>query len=107
MIGIDTIYVILFFAAAGICLIFAAAWIANSESKRHILKNEIGRIKAQLEERERDKYLLQEKVEDLMEGGAGASPAENKSVLERENARLKKELAEARSSLEDVYKALA
>ncbi len=96
-------------------------WIIKSESSRNFLKAEIKKLKAQIGAFEREKTIMIEEMHALGSGapagGDGSSPASQNSMalgkmaerideLEGENARLKKELNEAKSSLEEVYKAL-
>lgn len=106
-----------FFVAIAIFLIFAAVWIIKSESARNVLKNEIRRLKGQIESYERDKFLLLEKM-NTSEGLSVAREApgeesdmrltqalEENKALEKDNKKLKAELVEAKSSLEEIYKA--
>jgi len=94
-----------------------------AERRRNILRAELRKLKTLIESNEREKFILIEKVSILesapvkaeQESWAGPS-AENERLLqearstidalEAENARLKKELGEAKISLEEVYKAL-
>jgi len=127
MSGLGISYIIIFFAAVALCLIFAAAWIVNSESKRNILKNEIGKLKNQVESFEREKFMLLDEMNE-MKGIPGAAAAgddareaqpddkgnamlllqslEQNAGLEKENQKLKSELEEAKNSLEEIYKAI-
>ena len=126
MSGLGISYVMIFFAAAALCLIFAAAWIVNSESKRNILKNEIGKLKNQVEYFEREKFMLLDEMNE-MKGVPGAAAGndtreaqpndkgnailllqslEQNAGLEKEIQKLKSELEEAKNSLEEIYKAL-
>ena len=120
---INILYIAIFFLSAGICLIFAAAWIVNSESKRHIMENELAKLKARTEEYERDKFMMTEKISELeetleqvgdeefrrmtAEGREKITRLEGQNTkLEEELEAVKKKLKDASSSLEDVYKAL-
>lgn len=99
--------VLTFFTAIGIALVFVAIWMIASERRRTVLKAEIRKLRAQCESYEREKFMLLEKI-SMLENTQ--SPSEDSHVrleiLEAENNKLKKELAEARGSLEEVYKAL-
>ena len=99
------------------------AWIIKSEAGRNFLKAEIKRLKFALEAAEREKDMMVEEMQAFT-GGTGAPSGAQSSDnmlhdniaigkmvekiegLEKDNAKLKKELDEARSSLEEVYKAL-
>ena len=116
--------IVTFFITIGACLVFAAIWIIVSERRRNILRGEIRKLKAQIESYEREKFMLLEKISMLesatvqneeRDSWAGQSAEterilletrQNKAAVEAENNRLKRELAEARGSLEEVYKAL-
>lgn len=118
--------VILFFAIA-ICLGLVIAWILRSEASRSAYRSELKKLKAHLDNLEHEKTLLLEEMEDLKDyavasesadaSGEGARKAgpnkmvlkkmvEKNEALEKEIAALRKELGEAKSSLEEVYKAL-
>lgn len=116
--------VLTFFMTIGIALIFVAIWTVASERKRKILKDEVKKLRSQIESYEREKFILLEKI-DILEN-TQSSPDQNAwagnsaelerrieeerekiSVLQAENNKLKKELTEAKSSLEEVYKALS
>ena len=113
MLAIGLAEMIMFFVAVGICLLFALIWIIMSESRRSILKDEINRLKARLDSSERELFMLQERLADA----EGATDGASEEIIEElrgrtralgeENVRLKAELAEARTSLEEVYKALS
>lgn len=92
------------------------AWIIKAEASRNFFKAEIRKMKAQLEAADHEKMLILEEVK-AMGGAAVASEAgpsgvmvakmiERTDELEKDNARLAKELKEARVSLEEVYNAL-
>lgn len=120
--------VIIFFAAVGICLAIAIIWVIMSERRGSILKNETKRLISQLESSEREKFIISERLsnpEAAMTSAADqneackklrqkeeeavfrlAKAAKENDALEKENRKLKSELAEARKSLEEVYKAL-
>jgi len=118
--------VILFFAIA-ICLGLVIAWILKSETSRAAYRNELKKLKAHLDSAGREKELLREEIQNLQgyavasesadasgEGGKKAGPStmvlkkmiEKNESLEKEITALRKELGEAKSSLEEVYKAL-
>ncbi len=116
--------VTMFFVIIGIALVFVVAWILKSEARVGVCKNQINKLKADLESSERERFLLAEKSAGLeaAKGQEGAADAQGKDtsllenslaealekadVLKAENKKLKKELSEAKSSLEEVYKAL-
>ncbi len=97
------------------------AWIIKAEISRNVFKTEIKKLKGALDGAGREKFIM---LEQMHAAGAPASgseqglsdPEDGKIViakmakkaeeLENDNARLKQELNEARSSLEEVYKAL-
>ena len=110
----------MFFVFSIICLIFVISWIIKSESKIKASRKVIEKLKKQVGTFERDKFILSEQAEAIEsaqeEAQSTGSPssdvilnlARKKSeTLEEENKRLKSELNEARSSLEEVYKALS
>ena len=127
MLELGTAEITLFFTFAIICLIFVITWVVKSEAKRNTCKEEIKRLKAQMETAERERFILLEKNESLRntvftpEAAQKDSGAEGRiagelamqdmkkrnEALGEENERLKKELQEARASLEEVYKALS
>jgi hypothetical protein len=113
-----------FFAVIGMALVFIAVWMVSSERSRNILKSESRKIKNQFDLLEREKFMLLEKVSMLENAqlssgdgswGGNAAEAERQLedtrsriiALEAENNRLKKELTDAKGSLEEVYKALS
>ena len=116
--------VTMFFVIIGICLIFIITWIIKSEARVNVFKDEIKKLKGDLDASERERFVLSEKIVNL----EAARPAEgfipqgkdtvelekrldealeNNNVLKDENNKFKKELAEAKASLEEVYKALS
>ena len=108
--------VTMFFLMAGICLAFVIIWIVKSESRINICKQEIKKLKAELDSSQSEKFVLAEKIsalENLEERAATSAervPGESikkNDALEAENKRLKSELADAQKSVEEVYNALA
>jgi len=116
--------VTMFFVIIGISLVFVMTWIIKSEARIAVCKNQINKLKADLESSERERFLLAEKAASLgaanAQDSAGgqfkdtgdlerqlAEALEKSDTLKAENKKLKKELAEAKSSLEEVYKALS
>ena len=121
--------VILFFAIA-ICLGLVIAWMLKSETSRTAYRSELKKLKAHLDNAGREKALLLEEMQNLQDNTAASESAdasaaggegpkktgpstmvlkkmvEKNESLEKEIAALKKELGEAKSSLEEVYKAL-
>jgi len=113
-----------FFTAIGVCFVFAAVWMIASERRRTVLRLEMRKLKALNESYEREKFMLLEKI-GALEGSSAKSDQDIWSIgadetekmleearkkidtMEAENYRLKKELEEARGSLEEVYKALS
>lgn len=111
-------------------------WIIKAEASRNFFKLEVKKLIAQLEASEREKIMMIEEMQARLpdremhavgqafkeSAGAPVSAAapgdadpgkmaigkmmEKTAELEKENERLRKELDEARSSLEEVYKAL-
>jgi predicted RNase H-like nuclease (RuvC/YqgF family) len=98
-------------------------WIIKSELSRNFFKSEIKKLKSQLASAEREKVMMIEEMqafkdaatvpsEESAQGDTGSGNLvigkmmERARELEKDNDRLKRELNEARSSLEEVYKAL-
>ena len=104
MLDLGLANITMFFVIIGISLIFVATWIIKSEARVNICKDEIKKVKSELEISERERFVLSEKVANL----AAAIPADGaEDALKAENKKLKKDLAEANASLEEVYKALS
>ncbi len=116
--------VTMFFVIIGISLIFVITWIMKSESRVNVCKDEIRKLKADLDSSERERFVLAEKVAntDTMKFADGVMPQDKdisklegkledalakNAALKDENKKLKKELSEAKASLEEVYKALS
>ena len=126
MLGFSLGEVVILFFAIAICLGLVIAWILKSEASRNAYRNELRKLKAHLENSESENVLLLEEMHNLQgyagaeaadasgEGGKKAGPStmvlkkmvEKNETLEKELAALRKELGEAKSSLEEVYKAL-
>ena len=119
----------MFFVIVGVCVIFVVIWIIKSEARVTIAKDQINALRLRLEANERERYMLAEKLsavegaprqeenasatkEDTQSKDKGVSKKKleealkTKEALEGENKRLKSELAEATTSLAEVYKAL-
>lgn len=123
----------MFFAIAGVCVVFIITWMIKSESRINSAKEEIRRLREKLETDSREKFALLEKV-SMLENSSVLPPAsaekkdtgngmskklledalkKNESLLKsnnelkKDNDRLRKEAAEAKSSLEEVYKELS
>lgn len=109
--------------AALLALGVVITWIMKAESSRKVFRAEVSRLNSQLDELEREKIAMVDEVEAFKNAagssvggtqpnGGGVSSAvaakmaERVGELEKENANLKSELNEARSSLEEVYKAM-
>lgn len=120
-IGVGELIWLVLAALLGIGVV--SAWIIKSEASRNFFKLEMKKLKAQLGAAEREKVMMIEEMRafrpgagDLpgSQGSGDAGPddtmiskiMERTEELERDNASLKKELNEARSSLEEVYKEL-
>jgi septal ring factor EnvC (AmiA/AmiB activator) len=95
----------MFFVIIGISLIFVVTWILKSENRINACKDEMKKLKTDLDSSERERFVLSEKIANLKASGDSSGPAIES--LKEENRKLKKELSEAKSSLEEVYKALA
>jgi len=114
MVAFGAIEIASFLIATAIVFVLVTLWILKSEVNRNIFRNELKKLRSQIESSEREKFLLAEEVDEIK----SAEPAPEGSArlvktiisknenLEAENARLKKELDEAKGSLEEVYKAL-
>ena len=116
--------VTMFFVIIGICLIFIITWIIKSEARVNVLKDEIRKTKGDLDASERERFVLSEKIANLEARvpADGFIPQdkdtaelekrlneafEKNNALKDESKKLKKDLAEAKTSLEEVYKALS
>jgi len=115
----------LFFVIVGMCLFFIILWITRSESKLKLSKSEIRKLKSQIESTLREKFILEDKIDSIDSSAAGSYASGHGSqdtaiseellqemyrknqTLGSENKKLKKELDEARGSLEEIYKALS
>ena len=97
----------MFFVIIGICIIFIVTWIIKSEARIKVCRDEIRKLKGDLDSSERERFVLSEKLANA--SAAPAAPADDSAeiALKEENKGLKKELAEAKASLEEVYKALS
>ena len=115
MIELGIMNFMMFFVVIAIGLIFVIAWIVKSEIRINTAKLEIAKLNDELEAQEREKFNLREKImalqnmQNTLERGPGETDElrRKNEALEEENNRLKNELGEARSSLEEVYKALS
>lgn len=98
-------------------------WIIKAEASRNFFRKEVKKLKTQLEASESEKIMMVEDMKAFKESsGAHANPeasgdadsgkavigrmVEKVAELEKENEKLRRELGEAKSSLEEVYKAL-
>jgi hypothetical protein len=116
--------VLTFFLFIAMAVIFVAVWMIDSERRRNILKTELKKLRSQIDSHEREKFILLEKISILEntqaqpeQNGWAVNAAESEhqlqearamiELLEADNARMKKELSEAKGSLEEVYKALS
>ncbi len=99
----------MFFVVIGVCLIFIITWIIKSEARINVCKNEIKKLKGDLDTSERERFVLAEKIANFETASPAADPhaEEEISALKEENGSLRKELSEAKASLEEVYKALS
>ena len=125
MLDVGITNVMLFLLIVGACLFFVVLWILKSESRINGYRSELARFKNRLEESEREKFMLSERISSGVPSDASAvsdaelkHSAEEKSTLllqaleqntsmENENKKLKLELADAKNSLEEIYKALS
>ena len=116
--------VTMFFVIIGVCLIFIITWIIKSEARVSVFKDEIKKLKNDLDGSERERFVLSEKIanletrtpaDGLIPQGEDTIELEKRlnetlqsnDTLKDENKKFKKELAEAKASLEEVYKALS
>jgi hypothetical protein len=100
------------------------AWIIKAEISRNFFKAEIKKLKSQLEAVEREKIIMIEEMHAFRDAasysplayGPDGTSADGKVTekmtarleeLEKDNVKLRKELDEAKNSLEEVYKALS
>ena len=99
----------IFFTAAVLGLFFVIAWIIKSEAKIDACKKEIMRLMSRLDASEREKFAIAERLSAIEIASGGAIPDDmlkRYEELERENLNIKSELAETKSSLDEVYKAI-
>ena len=116
--------VTMFFVIIGVCLIFIVTWIIKSEARVNVFKDEIKKLKGDIDSSERERFVLSEKIANLesarpMDGFAPqdkdtaelekrlSEALQKADALKDENKKFKKELSEAKASLEEVYKALS
>lgn len=116
--------VTMFFVIIGISLIFVVTWILKSEARINVCKDEMNKLKKDLDSSERERFVLAEKIANLEASGGAIGSASSgqdtseiesrlndalakNSALKDENKKMKKELSEAKASLEEVYKALS
>ena len=115
--------VTMFFVIIGICLIFIITWILKSEARVNVFKDEIKKLRGDLDISERERFVLSEKLTNLEAHPPADFIPQDKDIVELEkrlnetlekndalkdeNKKFKKELAEAKASLEEVYKALS
>ena len=121
--------IMMFFVIVGVAVIFIVVWIIKSESRVTIAKDQIKALRLRLEAGERERYMLSEKLSNMesaphskeeVSSVKDESPSKDKGAskkkfddalkakdaLEEENKKLKADLAEATTSLSEVYKAL-
>ncbi len=104
--GIGSIVAV--FEILGAIIIFVIIWILKSEKRREIYKTEMVKLSRQVESQEREKSILLDRLEDsesLAQELETAEPSRLKD-LKNENRKLYEELAEAKESLEEVFKAV-
>ena len=109
MLDLGLANITMFFVIVGICLIFIITWVLKSEARMNVCKDEIKKLKGDLDSSERERFVLSEKIANL-EAARPANefiPLADNGALKEENDKLKKELSEAKASLEEVYKALS
>jgi hypothetical protein len=126
MVAFGSLDIALFLLATATAFVLVTLWILKSDQGKDVYRSEIKKLKSQIEDSEREKYLLAEEVDTLKNTEFAPAVSETAVVaakpegseklvktiiakneaLEEENAKLKGELAEAKSSLEEVYKAL-
>jgi len=105
------------FVVFGACTAFTVAWIMRSEKVRKVYEDEMSRFKRNLQTQTREISMLSDQLEvsevatqrlkeDFQQVGPEEKVVNRISDLEERNALLNKELVEARSSLEEVFKAV-
>lgn len=116
------------FMILGIGLVFVIVWIVRSEKVREVYETEMRRMKRQFASKEREIWMLIDKLEvseltrkeledferikSLGETGQEITDDVVEDMknrlkeLESENEKIDTELTEARDSLEEVYKAM-
>ena len=57
--------VTMFFVIIGICLIFVITWIIKSEARINVCKDEIRKLRGDLDSSERERFVLSEKIANL------------------------------------------
>ena len=103
MLGPSLSGVALFFSITGICVLFVIIWVYKSEIRINDCKKEIKRLKEKRKSLERDKFMLLERLETF-ENEPGTTREE---ALKGEKKKLEGELKEARTSLEEILKAVS
>ncbi len=121
MLGLGIAEIVIIYLFVAICLGVVIAWILKSEATRNVCRIEIKKLRSHIEQIERERYLLSEKMDSLKdsidEAGEGAREGsvdnrllkeivKKNELLQKENLKLKSDLGEAMTSLEEVYKAL-
>ena len=91
MLELGVTSIMLFFVMFGICLLFVIAWILKSESRMHACKAEIKKLAEKAASSERENFMLSEELEQLR--------TDPNAAMEKENERLKAELAELKAAL--------
>ena len=82
--------VTMFFVIIGICLIFIITWILKSEARVNVFKDEIKKLKGDLDVSERERFVLAEKISNLETArqADGFSP-QDKDIASRKKMNLR------------------
>ena len=103
MLDVGITNVMLFLLIVGACLFFVVLWILKSESRINGYRSELARFKNRLEESEREKFMLSERIPSGVP--SDVSDAELKHSAEEKSTLLLQAL-EQNTSMENENKKL-
>lgn len=95
--------IMMFFVIVGVAVIFIVVWIIKSEARVNLAKDHIKTLSARLESGERERYMLSEKMSELVSSGPASTPVEIIQVKEEPEAK-GKDKSVSRKKLEDALK---
>ena len=80
--------VTMFFVIIGICLIFIITWILKSEARVSVFRDEIKKVKGDLDASERERFVLSEKITNLEAARRAATGVPLRHLLQHPPAKL-------------------